>query len=59
LAGKARAILQGRVHVTTQDIREVSHPVLRHRILTTFRAESAGISSDAIVDRLLQEVPCE
>jgi MoxR-like ATPase len=59
LAGKARAILHGRVHVTTDDIRHVSHPVLRHRILTTFRAESAGINSDAIIDRLLGEVTCE
>src|SRR5215210_6350114 len=39
LAGKARAILQGRVHVTTDDIVAVAHPVLRHRILTTFSAE--------------------
>ncbi|HSZ55174.1 MAG TPA: MoxR family ATPase, partial [Tepidisphaeraceae bacterium] len=59
LAGKARAILHGRVHVTTEDIRKVSHPVLRHRILTTFRAESAGINSDTIIDRLLDEVPRE
>ena len=59
LAGKARAILHGRVHVTTDDIRQVSHPVLRHRILTTFRAESAGVSSDTIIDRLLDEVPRE
>jgi MoxR-like ATPase len=57
LAGKARAVLHGRVHVTTEDIRQVSHPVLRHRILTSFRAESAGINSDAIIDRLLDEVP--
>jgi MoxR-like ATPase len=40
LAGKARAILQGRVHVTTDDIAKVAHPVLRHRILTTFSAEA-------------------
>ena len=59
LAGKARAILHGRVHVTTDDIRQVCHPVLRHRILTTFRAESAGVSSDTIIDRLLDEVPRE
>jgi MoxR-like ATPase len=58
LAGKARAILHGRVHVTTEDIRQVSHPVLRHRILTTFSAEAAGINSDAVIDRLLNEVPC-
>ncbi len=57
LAGKARAVLHGRVHVTTDDIVNVAHPVLRHRILTTFSAEAAGISSDKVIDRLLKEVP--
>ena len=57
LAGKARAILHGRVHVTTEDIQKVAHPVLRHRILTTFSAEAAGMNSDKIIDRLLREVP--
>ncbi len=55
LAGKARAILNGRMHVTTDDIVQVAHPVLRHRILTTFSAEAAGMTSDKIIDRLLQE----
>ena len=55
LAGKARAILNGRVHVTTEDIVKVAHPVLRHRILTNFSAEAAGITSDKIIDRLLKE----
>jgi MoxR-like ATPase len=57
LAGKARAVLQGRVHVTTDDIVAVAHPVLRHRILTTFSAEAAGVNSDKVIDRLLKEVP--
>jgi MoxR-like ATPase len=57
LAGKARAILNGRVHVTTEDIARVAHPVLRHRILTTFSAEAAGINSDKVIDRLLKDVP--
>ncbi len=57
MAGKARAVLQGRVHVTTEDIMKVAHPVLRHRILTTFGAEAAGMNSDKIVDRLLKEIP--
>jgi MoxR-like ATPase len=57
MAGKARAILQGRVHVTTEDIAAVAHPVLRHRILTTFSAEAAGMNSDKIIDRLLKEIP--
>jgi MoxR-like ATPase len=57
MAGKARAILHGRVHVTTEDIAKMAHPVLRHRILTTFSAEAAGMTSDKIIDRLLKEVP--
>ena len=57
LAGKARAILNGRVHVTTEDIMKVAHPILRHRILPTFSAEAAGMNSDKIIDRLLKEVP--
>jgi MoxR-like ATPase len=56
LAGKARAILHGRYHVTTEDVREVALPVLRHRIITTFNAEAAGISSDEVVHRLLTEI---
>ena len=57
LAGKARAILNGRVHVTTEDIVKTAHPVLRHRILPTFSAEAAGMTSDKIIDKLLAEIP--
>lgn len=57
LGGKARAILHGRLHVTTDDIRAVAHPVLRHRVVTTFNADAEGINSDQIVDRLLEAVP--
>jgi MoxR-like ATPase len=57
LAGKARAILQGRVYVTTEDIAKVAHPVLRHRVMTTFSAEAAGMTGDKLIDRLLKEVP--
>jgi MoxR-like ATPase len=57
LAGKARAILNGRVHVTTEDIQKVAHPILRHRILPTFSAEAAGMTSDKIIDKLIAEVP--
>jgi len=53
LAAKARAVLHGRYHATTADIREVAPPVLRHRVITTFNAEAAGVSSDDIVERLL------
>ena len=56
LAGKARAILHGRHHATTEDVREMALPVLRHRIITTFNAEAAGVTSDEIVRRLLAEI---
>lgn len=55
LAAKARAILQGRYHTTTADVRAVALPVLRHRILTTFNAEAAGVTSDEIVNMLVEK----
>ena len=56
LAAKARAILYGRYHATTEDVREVAQPVLRHRVITTFNAEAAGVTSDEVVLRLLSEI---
>ena len=56
LGGKARALTSGRYHVSFEDIRAMAHPVLRHRVLTNFRAESEGITTDQIVDELLQAV---
>jgi MoxR-like ATPase len=56
LAAKARAVLHGRYHATTEDVRAVAFPVMRHRVLTTFNAEAAGITSDDVVGRLLEEV---
>jgi len=56
LAAKARAILYGRYHATTEDVREMALPVLRHRVITTFNAEAAGITADQVVERLLAEV---
>ncbi|MGQ9663269.1 MAG: AAA family ATPase [Kiritimatiellia bacterium] len=56
LAAKARAILHGRYHATTADVRAVAAPVLRHRIITTFNAEAAGVTSDEIVRLLLERV---
>ena len=52
-AAKARAILQGRYHATTADVQYCALPVLRHRIVTTFNAEAAGVKSDQIVRMLL------
>jgi MoxR-like ATPase len=57
LGAKARALTNGRYHVSYEDIRALAHPVLRHRVLTNFRAESEGITSDAIIDELLTAVP--
>ncbi len=57
LGGKARAALQGRLHVTTKDIQAVAAPVLRHRLVTTFHADAEGITTDAIVARLLETIP--
>ena len=57
LGAKARALLDGRGHVSCDDIRTLAHPVLRHRILTTFYAEAEKITSEGIVDRLLETVP--
>ena len=56
LGAKARAALAGRPHVSIQDVRSVAYPVLRHRIITNFRAESEGISSEEIIKRLLETV---
>ena len=57
LGGKARALTQGRYHVSFEDIRALAHPVLRHRILLNFHAESEGITSDQIIEQLLEAVP--
>jgi MoxR-like ATPase len=57
LGGKARAILHGRLHVTTDDVRAVAYPVLRHRLVTTFNADAEGITTDQIVERLIDAVP--
>jgi MoxR-like ATPase len=57
LGGKARALTNGRYHVSFEDIRALAHPVLRHRVLTNFHAESEGITSDSIIDQLLEAVP--
>jgi len=57
LGGKARAILQGRPYVSTEDIRAVAKPVLRHRIITNFNAEAEGINTDRIIEMLIDEIP--
>ncbi len=56
LAAKARAILYGRYHVTTADVQAVAAPVLRHRVILNFNAQSAGMTSDDLVAQLLDHV---
>jgi MoxR-like ATPase len=57
LGGKARALLHGRTHVSTDDIQMLARPVLRHRLVVNFAAESEGVTGDAIVDRLIEVTP--
>jgi MoxR-like ATPase len=56
LGAKARALLEGRFHVSPADIRALVHPTFRHRILLGYRAEADGVTVDALVDRLLEHV---
>ncbi len=57
LGGKARAVLNGRYYVSTDDIRAVAHPVLRHRIITNFNAEAEGMTTGKLIDKLLETTP--
>src|ERR1700729_2630536 len=57
LAAKARALLRGRYHVAYEDVRALATPILRHRILLNFHAESERLDSDAILKRLLEWKP--
>jgi MoxR-like ATPase len=57
LGAKAKALTEGRYHVSFDDIRALCHPVLRHRVLTNFRAESEGVTTDTLVDELIKSVP--
>ncbi|MBM80630.1 MAG: AAA family ATPase [Planctomycetaceae bacterium] len=59
IGAKARAVLEGRFHVMAQDIRAIAHPVLRHRIVTTFHADSEGITTDDVIDMLLKKIKVE
>jgi MoxR-like ATPase len=57
VGAKARALLQGRSHVTAADIRTLAPPVLRHRIVVGFAAESEGVTPDAVIERILSSTP--
>ena len=57
IGAKARALLQGRSHVTVEDIQTLAAPSLRHRIVVGFAAESEGVTSDAIIRRIIETTP--
>jgi MoxR-like ATPase len=54
---KARAFFRGRPHITTDDIQAVAKPVLRHRIIVNYAAVSEGITSDALIEKIIESVP--
>lgn len=56
LGAKARALFNGRSHVNLNDVQSLAHPVLRHRILPSYRAEAEGISVEKIIEQLLEHV---
>jgi MoxR-like ATPase len=56
MGAKARAILRGRLNVSTDDIRQMAKPVLRHRLITNFNADAEGIDSDAVIEKLIATV---
>jgi len=57
LGAKARALLHGRTHVTCDDIQTLAYPVLRHRLVLSFAAESEGVTADQVIQRLLEATP--
>ena len=57
VGAKARAVLRGRSHVAAEDIRALAPPVLRHRIVVGFTAESEGVTPDAIIERIVDGTP--
>ena len=57
LAARGNALLHGRAYATPQDVKEVVHDVLRHRILLTYEAEAENVTSDKVIDQILAEVP--
>jgi MoxR-like ATPase len=57
LGGKARAVMRGRFNVSVEDVRALAYPILRHRILLNFHAESEKVRPDDVVRRLIEVVP--
>ena len=59
LGSKTRALMHGRTHVTTEDIQSLAKPVLRHRLAVNFAAQSDGVTSDDVIDQLIQFTPAK
>lgn len=59
LGGKTRAVLQGRAHVTFDDIKALARPVMRHRIQLNYRAEAEGMNNDKLIAKLVETVPAK
>ncbi|MBN8599030.1 MAG: MoxR family ATPase [Planctomycetes bacterium] len=59
LAAKARAILTGATHVTPEHVKQIAKPVLRHRLMTNFNAEADQVTTDAIIENLVKEIPVD
>lgn len=57
MAARANAMLNGRAYATPQDVKEIAHDVLRHRIMLTYEAEAEEITADAIITRILSTLP--
>jgi MoxR-like ATPase len=57
LGAKARSLMNGRYHVGFEDVRALAKPVLRHRLIRNFHAESEKVTADSLIDRLLSHVP--
>jgi MoxR-like ATPase len=57
LGGKARAVMSGRYNVSVDDVRALAYPILRHRILLNFHAESERVKPDDVIRRLIETVP--
>ena len=57
LGAKARALLDGRTNVSVADIQFLARPVLRHRLVTNFTAESENIGTDDLIEKLIEELP--
>jgi MoxR-like ATPase len=57
LAGKARALMRGRLHVTVEDVEAVAAPVLRHRIIPNFNADAEGVNVEQIIEKIITLIP--